>query len=166
MNRSIVWWWVARPAADLPLLAASASLGWWLGSQPAASKVDWQALLGLEATIIGILAAIITFACTALYGASAHRLVVLRRRHGQQIRRGWLASIAVSVASAVACLLALPLNALGVWVPAVALIAAGALGAASAATARSLLWLGFVLQQQDVEASVVHSDELSTLRRS
>ena len=160
MARSPVWRWVSSPLSDLlpiPLVAAG---GWlWCATAKGAHDFDWRAILAEQATLMGILAAVVTFASAALYGSPSKNLRNLRRRYGDEIRVAWIAAIATTIAAAFACHIGMFFVEAG-DTPVAAALSWASLVAAALATLRALVWLNLVLREQDKEGAIVSAEDL------
>jgi len=142
--------WVNQPAIDLVVGLALAAL--WLIAPaaligPIQDKDVTEPLISASANVLAVLAAVVTFSCSALYQSRSERVMIGRLLLGSDLRRTWRNCIVASVGSAVislSALLVLP------WSVRLALLILSAcVVIATLRTLRAVYWLNLVLAAED-----------------
>lgn len=141
--------WRTRPFLDLIPALALGFLAWVCWDAPADVLIGFITAVG---ALSGILAAVVTFACTAAYSSNSLAFTKVRSQAGGQMRRFWVTSIGIIVASAAVSVGAF------VLIGSILNGLAGALGVAAftaslGSTARALSWLSLVWKAEDDDAA-------------
>ena len=142
--------WVNRPGIDL-VLGVLASLLWFLVPAAALFEIQKAAvvvpLFGAGASVLAVLAAVVTFSCSALYQSRSERVLTGRLMLGTELRRTWRTCIRAGVLTAVVSLLGLLL--LPFSMLAALIVFTACVIVATLRSLRALHWLDVVLAAED-----------------